>query len=157
MLSKGEKCAVQIVIGSKTYQSEFVTLQAAPSIDEVGFSYKELTQLDIYVSTHDSDPTGSGLYRWLYEEDWEIRSNQFSPYLWEDNVLQEIGLSSPDNRYYCWKQQHSNQFLLGNAAAFTENQIRNQVLIQIPKSDSRFSYLYSVLIKQHALDRKGFE
>ena len=38
-----------------------------------------------------------------------------------------------------------------------ENRIIDHKLITIPRYDDRFSYIYSVLVHQYALDRKAFE
>lgn len=153
----GKKYAIHIRLDNKEYQSAFVEPQITPEIDEMSYQYKELQQVDIRISTHDDRPNSSKYFRWKYEEDWEIRSQHFGNVHWEDDVLTNIRLDSPQNRYYCWKKDKSINFLLGQSTQAQNNQIKDHNLITIPRYDSRLSYLYSVLVRQYALDKDAFE
>lgn len=153
----GKKYAVHIRLSNKEYQSAFVEPQITPEIDNMSYQYKELQQVDIRISTHDDRPNSSKYFRWKYEEDWEIRSQYFGSVHWENDILTDIRLDSPQNRYYCWKKDKSINFLLGQSTQAQSNRIKDHILITIPRYDSRLSYLYSVLVRQYALDKEAFD
>jgi Domain of unknown function (DUF4249) len=152
-----KKYAIHIRINNKEYQSEFVEPQITPEIDEVNFLYKELQQVDIRVSTHDNRPNGTRYYRWKYEEDWEIRSEYFASYIWDGKVIEPVTLNNPKNLYYCWQKNVSNNFILVNTTHLTENKLKDHTILTIPKYNSKLSYLYSILVRQYALDKEAFE
>lgn len=153
----GKKYAIHIKLNNKEYQSKFVEPQITPEIDEVKYLYKELQQVDIQVSTHNDRPNSSCYYRWKYEEDWEIRSEYFSPFVWEDNQLKQLQLASPNNLYYCWINDISKNFILGSTMQVQENRIKDHTILSIPRYNNRLSYLYSILVKQYSLDKDAFD
>ena len=153
----GKKYAIHFQLDGKEYQSEFVEPQITPEIDKVDYRYEKLQQIDIRVSTHNDTPNAARYYRWTYEEDWEIRSEYFASYIWDRETIERVTPDSPKNTFYCWKHNPSINFILGATDRLNENRIIDHKLITIPRYDDRFSYIYSVLVHQYALDRKAFE
>ena len=153
----GTKYALSIQIGEKQYQSAFVAPVRTPEIDEINWRYNEGESMDIMVSTHDPD-NETKYYRWEFEEDWEIRSKHFSTLRYElgTGKIIEQNLFSSNNRYYCWASDKSKSILLGATARLTETTIKNKIIHNFPVRSSRFSYLYSILVKQYGLDKNTY-
>jgi hypothetical protein len=148
--------ALDIRAGDKRYQSDYIAPMCTPPIDGVTYApYDEGRRLDIRVSTH--DPEGKAFfYLWRYDEDWEIHAEIFVPMRYDPDLRQIVtgqSLSTADNRYYCWGRERSNRLITGSAERMLGAAIKDHSILQIERSDldSRFSYLYSILVRQYAL------
>ncbi len=64
---------------------------------------------------------------------------------------------SPDNIHYCWGSKTSNRIILGKSDNLSENRIKDHTILSLEPFNSRFSYLYSILVKQQTLDKKAYE
>ena len=151
------KYAIDIQIGDKRYQSAFVSPVRTPEIDEISWQKKIDGSMDIMVSTHDPENQNK-YYCWSFEEEWEIRSLQFGAYRYEisSGELIEQSLFTPNNRYYCWASDKSKSFILGSSDKLTEATIKDKTIQNFPTNNTRFSYLYSILVKQYALDKDAY-
>ena len=153
----GTKYALSIQIGEKRYQSAFVSPTLTPEIDEISWRTNTDGSMDIMVSTHDPE-NQTEYYRWAFEEDWEIRSYLFGFY-WYNPITGEVVEQSPftsNNRYYCWASDKSKAIILGTSGRLTEATIKNNVIHSIPTYNSRFSYLYSILVRQYGIDKETY-
>ena len=56
-----------------------------------------------------------------------------------------------------WKYNNSSSILLGSSARLQSDVIFEAPLTYIPKNDEKTSVRYSVLVKQYALDKAGYE
>lgn len=154
----GKKYAIHILLDGKEYQSDFVEPQITPEIDEVNYQYKEQEEVNIRVSTHNDNPDASRYYRWSYQEDWEIVSDYFAQYTWSyETGIRKMNQFSPDNIHYCWGSKTSNRIILGKSDNLSENRIKDHTILSLEPFNSRFSYLYSILVKQQTLDKKAYE
>jgi hypothetical protein len=153
----GTKYALEIHIGGKHYQSDFVTPVMTPDIDEVTWRNNEDFTLDILVSTHDPE-NKIVYYRWMFEEDWEIKAPLFTPFLFDlkTNQIYEQSLSGPNNRYYCWASDKSKSLILGTTDRLTEAKIENRIIHHFSSNNSRFSYLYSIVVRQHGINKEAY-
>ena len=157
IFNTGTAYALDIQIGGKHYQSDFVTPLLTPEIDEISWRNNEGMSIDIMVSTH--DPKNEiQYYRWVFEEDWEIRSQYFSPFIFDTktNTFIEQSLSGPNNVYYCWASSKSKSILIGETTRFTEVTIKNRIIHNFLSTDTRFSYLYSVVVRQHGINKEAY-
>ena len=153
----GMKYALDIKIGNKHYRSAFVSPVRTPEIDEVSWLINDDKSMEIMVSTH--DPANEiKYYRWSFEEDWEIRATLFAPYRYDPLLatIIEQNLYTANNRYYCWDSDVSKSILLGATEKLTEAVIKDKPIHRIPANNSRFSYLYSILVKQYGLDKEAY-
>ncbi|MDH6535233.1 DUF4249 domain-containing protein [Parabacteroides sp. 52] len=154
-----EKYALDIRIGSEHYQSSFEAPIYTPQIDSVGFIYKkEDLEVDIYVSTHDAE-NKLHYYRWLFEEDWEVKTSFFAEVRWDPekrDTIAGLTFSDPRNRFFCWANGRSNAFLLGNSERLSQAVIKDKVLHTIKYGDYHLSSLYSILVKQYALSDEAY-
>jgi len=154
--AEGVDYALDIDYGDRHYRSDYITPMRTPAIDDVNYlNFDGGHQINIRVSTH--DPDGKALfYLWRYEEDWEIRAEFFATMRYDpalQAIVEGMTLETADNRYYCWGRNRSNSLILGNAERMLGGEIRDHTVLNIWPSgmDSRFSYLYSILVKQYAL------
>ena len=153
----GSKYALDIQIGEKRYQSAFVSPVRTPEIDEINWRKNTNGSIDIMVSTHDPE-NKTEYYRWAFEEDWEIMSYLFGYYRYEhttDEVIEQSMYTS-NNRYYCWASDKSKAILLGTSDKLTEATIKDKVIHNFPSNNTRFSYLYSILVRQYSLDKEAY-
>ena len=153
----GMKYALDIrTTDNKQYQSSFLTPVRTPDIDEVTWQINEDQSIDIFVSTHDPE-NQINYYRWDFEEDWEIRSSRIGP-LRYDPVTQSViphYYNTIDNRYYCWITDHSKSLLFASSVKNMEAAIKNHKIHSFEPGSSRYSYLYSILVRQYGLDQEA--
>jgi hypothetical protein len=144
-----------VTAAGKEYVSEFVMAKQTPPIDDVTFRQND-KGVQIYVTTHDN--TGdSRYYLWNYDETWEIRTYFFSKYkyvLADDTVLPR---SQAEDVSTCWKYGSSHDILIGTSTAYETDTIPEAPVRFIGNGDERLAVRYSILVKQTALDKKGYE
>ena len=150
------KYALDIRVSDKHYQSAFVEPLKTPEIDEVSWKLNDDYSIDIMVSTHDSE--NESLYcLWSFEEDWEIRA-QYMTALRYDPDVGAVVPNSPygsDNRYYCWTSDYSKSLLLATSEKFKNATIKDHKIHKLKPVNSRYSYLYSILVSQYSVDREA--
>ena len=154
----GTKFALDIQIVDRHYQSAFVSPVLTPEIDEVSWKINDDMSLDIMVSTH--DPKGEVRYfRWAFEEDWEIHSFYFGEAIFDtySKTLTDQDLFGPNNKFYCWDSDVSKSILVGMSEKNTEAIIKNKRIHRIMPYDTRFSYLYSILVRQYGIDKEAYK
>ena len=153
----GTKYALTIQIGEKHYQSAFVSPVRTPEIDEINWRKNTDGSMDIMVSTHDPE-NKTKYYCWAFEEDWEIMSEVFGYFRYEQATREVIEQSmfTSNNRYYCWASDKSKSIILGTSDRLTEATIKNKIINNFPTYNTRFSYLYSILVKQYGLDKDAY-
>ena len=157
VFTPGTKYALSIRIGEKHYQSAFVSPVHTPEIDEISWRTNTDGSMDIMVSTHDS-ANQTAYYRWAFEEDWEIRSELFGNLWYEPTtgtIIEQSQFTS-NNRLYCWDSERSKKIILGTSDRLTDATIKNNVIHSFPNYNTRFSYLYSILVRQYGLDKEAY-
>ena len=151
------KYALDIQTDGKHYQSAFVSPVRTPEIDEISWRQNPDGSMDIMVTTHDPD-SQTEYYRWAFEEDWEIRSELFGTFRYEPETREiiEQSISTANNRFYCWESKKSNTIILGSSEQLTGTTIKDKVIHNFHDRNTRFSYLYSILVKQYGLDKGAY-
>ncbi|MDP4283774.1 MAG: DUF4249 domain-containing protein [Bacteroidota bacterium] len=141
-----------ITSNGKEYLSDFVPFKPSPPIDKVDWELKG-DGLHIFLDTHDPN-NATRYYRWEYNETWEFHSVYYS------TAIYNIGSNSVTPRsepvFICWQSDNSNNVLLGSSANLTSDVIDKALLTFIPFHDNKLSVLYSIWVKQYALDLKGY-
>ena len=154
--------AVLIKAEGETYQSEFQELYTTPGIKNI--SYKEREDgISIHVTSYGNEETPP-YYLWAYEEDWEFHAPD------DINGLKGIPVYSKEiynlpfrnengNNPYrnCWGHNSSKHINIYNTTTLEENSAKEVELFRIPIDDVRISYLYSILVKQYSLSKKGYQ
>ena len=157
IFNPGTKYALDIQVENRNYQSAFVSPVHTPEVDDVTWKQNDDNSIDIMVSTHDPE-NKTNYFRWVFKEDWEYRSNYFGRYVYIPNTgeIIEQSMFGPNNRYYCWDSDVSKKILLASSDKHTESIIKNKKIHSFQPNNTRFSYLYSMLVKQYALDKEAY-
>jgi hypothetical protein len=139
----------------KEYLSEYVFARQTPPIDTIGRNQTE-DQLQFYVNAHDASGN-TRYYRWDYDETWEIRAYYYSRviYVSTPNIVRDR--TPTEDVSVGWKYYSSTSILLGSSARLQSDVISQAPITFIPKNDEKTSVRYSLLVKQYALDKAGYE
>lgn len=138
----------------KEYASEYVVARKTPEIDSIGWK-RDDKGVKINVNTHDlSDKTR--YYKWDYEETWEIRSNYYSNYKYVGNGV-VVDRPTSEQIYNCWRTGASTTILIGNSARLGSDVIAQAPLLAVSEGDEKIGIRYSILVRQYALDKPGYE
>jgi len=154
----GMKYALDIqTTDNKHYRSAFVKPFHTPEIDEVSYQIKDDKSIDFFVSTHDP-ANQTNCFMWDFDEVWEIRSkyfqaNKYDPATKRFSIPQSL---TGDNTYYCWASDYSKSLILASSEKYTNAVIKNHKIHNIQPGNSRYSYLYSLTVRQYALDNEAF-
>jgi hypothetical protein len=152
-LNPANKYRVRIqTAGGKEYVSDFVPYKASPGIDELGWKLKD-GGLQVFVNTHDPNDA-TKYYRWEYKETWEFHS-AFATNLEYLPNTDEI-VPRTDQVHICWQSNNFSTILIGSSAKLQHDVIEQAPLLYIPAHNQKTSVLYSILVKQYALDLDGY-
>ena len=156
-LSLGQAIKYRVRIATqegKEYVSEFVAPKVTPPIDSVNWIMQE-DGVQIFANTHDPE-NKTTYYKWEFDETWQIRSYYYANYRHIDGVVRYSELSDPDITN-CWKYGASSSIIIGSSAKLQSDIINLQPLLSINGRDEKLSVRYSMLLKQYALDKPGYE
>ena len=95
-------------------------------------------------------------YLWYFEEDWEVRAEFASKFLYDPSTDKTTTYDYPPVAQG-WCHVGLDQIMLGSTEAYAENRVTGKILKTIPNSDHRLSVLYSIRIEQRDLTRKEYE
>ena len=137
---------------NREYLSDFVPFKPSPPIDSIGWNSKD-DGVQIYVNTHDPSDT-TRYYRWEYSETWEYTSHYFSSY--EYDKVHNTVIPRTQQVYTCWQTDSSTSILLGSSAKLSSDVINEMPLVYIQPHDEKLSDLYSIRVKEYALDLTGY-
>ena len=143
---------------NKHYQSAFVSPVYTPEIDDVTWKLNDDFSIDMFVSTH--DPLSQiNFYQWTFEEVWEFRSKLFMDLMY-DPATKRFSIPQSlwgDNRYYCWASDFSKSLIVASTSKYTDAAIKNHKIHTIKPGTSRYSYLYSILVRQYGLEKDVYD
>jgi hypothetical protein len=146
------KYRLVILSDGKKYQSDFVTVQITPPIDNVGWAI-DRNFLDINVSTHDPSGT-SRFYRWKYTETWEYVSKYLTPYIVKNDSVWVR--TKEENMARCWRTENDKKITIYNTGYLSEDVVSNFAVQQIPSSSIRLSSRYTILVQQQTLTKAAY-
>jgi hypothetical protein len=153
MVGAEYRLRIQLPDGRK-YASDYVLARETPEIDSVSWERDE-KGVALFVTTHDPSNT-TRYYRWDYQETWEIHSRYFARYKYINGTVVPRDVVN-DNIYYCWRDNPSASILVSSTQRLSEDVIFKKPLLEIPAGGEKLSVRYSILVKQYALDQKGYE
>jgi hypothetical protein len=137
----------------KEYMSEYVMAKQNAPIDSLEFEQSE-KGVQIYANTHDNT-NRSRYYLWNFEETWEIHTFYYSWFKYENE--QVVPRGSGDRVSICWKYDFSKNILLGTSASLQSDVITRAPITFIPNFDEKLAVRYSILLRQYALDKRGYD
>ncbi len=136
----------------KEYLSDFVAFRQSPAIDTIGWKMKD-NGVQVFVNTHDPN-NATKYYRWEYNETWEFHTYYYSQLKYDD--ANNTVIPRTEQVHACWKFADFTTILLGSSAKLTSDIINEGPLVFIPQHDQKLSVLYSIFVKQYALDIEGY-
>ncbi len=154
-LNRDQKYRLHITAGGKDYLSAFVPVKITPLIDSVSWK-PDNGGVHIYANTHDAQ-NKSIYYKWDYEETWEIHSAYANSLIYEDGFIYGRPLDEIPKLYYCWGSHISTNINLASSEQLSSDIISEAPLVSILPGSEKISVRYSILVKQTALDRQGYE
>ncbi len=159
------KIAIQTADG-KTYQSDFSTVQATPTIDSVYWK-RENNGVQFYVNTHDL-ANATQYYEWDFTETWEYHSPlmQYFQYYqsgtrypnipyYQLKYIDPVFLTFNMALYKCYTTQESSTIILSSTTNLTQNKI-NHPLNYIPAGSVKIGEVYSVLTRQYGISENKY-
>ncbi len=152
-LNPANKYHLRIVTtNSKEYLSEAVPFKPSPQIDKIGWKFKD-GGVQVFINTHDQNDA-TKYYRWEYKETWEYHSRYKSGLQYD--ALNNTVVSRTEQVYVCWRSNNSSSILLGSSAKLAHDKIEQAPLVYIEEHSQKLSVLYSILVKQYALDINAY-
>jgi hypothetical protein len=150
----------QLIIETKDgtpYASEEVKFKPTPEIKNIYAEYfndrgYEDNGISIYLDTE--DPSGqTRYYRWEFEETYEIKTPFPSNFVWvggNEVVFRDVPVD------HCWATDMSQKILVATTANLQSDKITKHPLIYILATSPTMRIKYSLLVRQYALDEKGY-
>ncbi|HEX6171844.1 MAG TPA: DUF4249 domain-containing protein [Chitinophagaceae bacterium] len=137
----------------KEYLSDYVKALYNPPLDSINWE-RTNDGVQIYVNTN--DPANVLKYfRWDFIETWEIRSFYYSNLIFVNGNLRSRVFPA-ENIRDCWKTSPSTQILLANSTQLQSGIISKAPIQFIPVNDEKLLIRYSIIAKQYALEKGGY-
>ena len=153
----GTKYALDIVIGGEHFQSAFEEPLTTPEIDELSWVTKEDGyELDILLNTHDPLQQAE-YYLWRYDEEWEYTARIFVGYRWDPVRREVVPYRPEDNMYYCWDKSSYTSLIFEDVRTLQDGVLKDKVMVSHKAGGTRFSYLYSILVRQYAIPYEAYK
>ena len=144
----------------KEYYSDYLPVKKTPAIESI--SWERNDGVHVYANTRDPQ-NNTKYYRWEYEETWEFHSMfesslKYSPdYNNPKAVYRDPNTKNIDpNILTCWQGGRTTSILIASNARLSVDTAHFH-LLAVPPGSWKISVLYSVLVKQFALTKAGFE
>lgn len=141
-----------LTAAGKEYVSDQVAVKPSPPVDSISWKFKD-NGVQIYADTHDPG-NNTRYYRWEYRETWQFHVYYYSNVAFDSRAVKVVPRN--DQVYTCWKSVSSVNIILGSSAKLSSDMIHLQPVNYIAPHDQRLSVLYSILVKQYALDTAGY-
>jgi Domain of unknown function (DUF4249) len=149
------------------YISDFVPVEVSPPIDSINWVLQN-GGVQVYGNTHGLQ-NPAPYYRWDYSETWEVHSQYYSYYQFLQNYTYSYFFIVPrtiyshdtiiprtSQVYKYWPTDGSPNIILASTADLKSSVVYEQPLTFIEEHDPRLSVLYSIVVKQYALDTAGY-
>src|SRR5688572_5905025 len=142
-----------VTANGKEYLSEYIIAKKTPLIDSVSFRQND-KGVQIHVTTHDNT-NSTRYYLWDFDETWEIRTYYNSAFKYVNGTV--IERNAADRVSTCWKYGHSTSIIIGSSASYQTDSLPEAPVHFIGNGDERLAVRYSILLRQYALDKKGYQ
>lgn len=150
----GKRFRLRIVTASQTeYTSAYITTKNTPPIDALSWT---ASNEGVTITLDTEDPEGkTKYYRWEYTETWKYEATFSSEY----KIVSGAAAIRPANEYIktCYATDLSSEINIGTTINFTSDKLTGQELTVIPFLSPKTRLEYSILVKQFALSKEGYE
>jgi uncharacterized protein DUF4249 len=137
------------------YLSDFVPYKVTPSIDSVNW-IETANGVTIFANAHDNI-SGTRYYQWSYDEEWEYHSAEQSLYYYDAPSNQVIARDTNQRIYRCWRGGPSTDILTFSTEKLAQDVVYEYPIRFIPINSVVLSQTYSILLRQYALTKEGYE
>lgn len=154
-----------VTVDGRHYQSDPVVLRASPAIDSVYFEReRRLTDLTgitkdgvkILVDSH--DPLGSTrYYRYEWTETYEIKVPYPSPYTYDVGNPGDPFVRTDVLAQFCYNSFTGSNILVATTKQLVEDRVTGLETNYVSTDDYKLRSKYSILVRQFALDEKGYK
>ncbi|MDN5284619.1 MAG: hypothetical protein JWR38_893 [Mucilaginibacter sp.] len=141
--------------GGKEYASDYVEVRQNPAIDSIGFAPIN-NNLRIYVNTHNAT-NNTRYYRWDYSETWRFHARYPSGYIVDPVTKQVRQRRLGEDVYYCFGNDNSTIITLASSEKLAQDVIFQAPLTTIINNSEKIELRYSILLKQYALTKDGYQ
>jgi len=139
--------------GGSTYTSDFVQTKVTPPIDSIITDMKP-DGIHIGVNAHDAQ-NNTRYYRWDYSEAWQFVSYYNSHAVSPGKGI--VAVTRTNDIYHCWGYDASATILLNSTASLSQDILLNSPITFVQSSSEKLSIRYSILIRQYALTKDGYD
>ncbi|MDP4147834.1 MAG: DUF4249 domain-containing protein [Bacteroidota bacterium] len=137
------------------YLSDYVPYKITPAIDSINWE-SDPDGVRIFANAHD-DAAATRYYMWSYDETWEYRSGEESMVYYDETDHQIHQRDSSQQIYRCWRNYSSTSILTFSTDKLSGDVVYEYPLRYIPINSEPISVLYSILVRQYAVTRDGYE
>ena len=146
---------------NEVYQSDFVGINYNPPIDSINW-VRDNNGVQLFINTNNPQ-NNTRYYQWQYNETWEFHSAFTASLKWVATPAANNALTlSVEYRdtldpviNTCFQFNASNTIILGSSAKLSQD-IIHLPLTQIPAASWKLSVMYSILVKQYAWSKEGY-
>jgi len=148
----------------REYVSAYSAVRTTPVIDSV-FWRRENEGVQLYVNTHDAT-NKTRYYQYFYDETWEFHAQYMAvlKVLYNSQgIPRGIGYidsttySLDTNMYRCWQYSTLSNILITSTEQLTQDVVALRPLQFIEKGSWKLSQLYTILVKQRAVSKEGYQ
>jgi len=139
---------------TREYASSYVPLRKSAILDSTTWeedTTKETIRFNIYA--HDPKNT-TWYYLWTYDETWEYAAATTSQLYYENGEMLFRKLAT--ELYYCWKTLETNNVFVNTTKALSADVVYDFKLFELPQSDRKLYFGYSILVRQYALTEEAY-
>ncbi|MEI9947073.1 MAG: DUF4249 domain-containing protein [Chitinophagaceae bacterium] len=145
---------LRIKTQGKEYLSDYVVAKITPPIDSISWE-KSDKGVTIFANTKDMS-NATKYYRWTYEETWEYNTFFYSDIINVTDTTFRPRIFPQEDVSKCWTTRVSSNLLLANSVRLQSDIISKAPITSIPTGDIKLFVRYSILVKQYALDKNGY-
>ncbi|MDA0194570.1 MAG: DUF4249 domain-containing protein [Bacteroidetes bacterium] len=155
---------LSITLDGNQYQSSWQTLRKSSEIDSIYYrvDMEETEDPDVdirgiqwYVDSH-GEASGARLYRYEWDETWQIGVNWPTFYYYLGNDLTEL-IPAEERRNTCWMNSPNSEINLTSTALLSDNVVSEHPLFFTRDQEEKLTIKYSVIVRQYALDEEEHE
>lgn len=146
---------------NEEFYSDYIKVKSNPPIDSISWERKP-NGAQLYINTHDP-ANAARYYQWEFDETWEFHSAYSSSikYIYgpppQNEIINVVMRNGSDPQMYqCWKYNSSSNLLLGSSAKLSDDVI-HLPLNFIENGSQKLSVKYSILVRQYAWSKAGYE
>lgn len=138
------------------YASSWQQVQPAPSIKKVAWAPEGK---DLVLKIDMNAASGSGCYRWDYEETWQYHAlfrPQYDLNLETGKYIDHMNEPNWWQYYWCWKRRPSYEAGLAITKTLQGKGLKDHAFLRIPLDDIRLQRMYRIKLKARVISEECY-